>query len=130
MTKTVQEVNTELLLKEIVNLIIEKKGNNVLSIKFTPEISNICDYFIITDTNSSRHAKAIFEYIIEKIKEKYNIKPYYTQGADNAEWIIIDYIDIVVHIFIKEKRDFYDLEGLWADAQFTNYSKNIDANGK
>ena len=108
--------------KELVNTIYkaidDKKGNNITIIKFTPEISSICDFFIIADAESDRQIKAIMDNIIMKVKEKFRIKPFHIDGEDSTQWLVLDYIDVIVHLFLPETREFYALEDLWADAQF------------
>ena len=108
--------------KNLVNTIYEaiedKKGNNITIIKFTPEITTICDYFIIADADSDTQIKAIKDNIMRKVKKAHHVKPIHIDGEMSNQWIVLDYIDVIVHLFLPETREFYALEDLWADAQF------------
>ena len=79
--------------------------------------NRVCDYFIICDGNSNTQVSAIISSITKKVSKELKDKPWGVEGAENAEWILLDYVDVVVHVFQKTKREFYDLEGLWGDAQ-------------
>jgi len=118
-----EEYNVKDLVNEVFNIIEEKKGNNIVIIKFTPEITTLCDYFIIADAESDRQLKAIAESIRRTIKTKFHVNPVHIEGMDNSQWIVLDYLDIIVHLFASEMREFYSLEQLWADAK--QYNKPI-----
>ncbi len=120
--KDIYEPTAREILTEAVKAIEEKKGNRIVSLEFTPEISSICDYFLICDASNIRQTKAIYENITERLRKNLKIKPDHVEGIENAEWILIDYIDVVIHIFLTEKREFYNLESLWADAKQTVFS--------
>ena len=79
-------------------------------IKDTPS-----DYFIITHGDSSTQVRAIYLNVVEEA-EKHGFRPYHTEGMKNSEWIIIDFVDVVVHMFAPEARGYYDLDSLWGDA--------------
>ncbi len=81
----------------------------------------VCDYFIITHGTSPLQIKAITQEIIDQTEEKLSEKPWHTEGYENKEWVLIDYVDVVVHIFKEDKRHFYNLEGLWHDAKVKEY---------
>lgn len=96
--------------------ILEKKGEEIIVLdlhKINPAVS---DYFIICHGNSNTHVASIAEEIQETVRKEMGEKPFHVEGMRNAEWILIDFVDVVAHVFQKEKRDFYDLEHLWADA--------------
>ncbi len=107
--------------KELVNTIYDaiedKKGNNITIIKFTPELTTICDYFVIADAESERQLKAILDNVERKVKKELKIKPLHIEGEQLSQWIVLDYLDVIVHLFLPETREFYALEKLWADAQ-------------
>ena len=117
-TKEVVALNpTELALKTIVEAIQDKKGKNVCTLDLTGIGTSICDHFVICNADSTPNVLAIADNIEEEMLVKCNTKVLRQQGKENAFWIIMDYSDIVVHIFQTEYREFYRLEDLWADAQ-------------
>ena len=109
------------LTQVVVDAILDKKGNNVVSIDLKKIKDTPSDYIIITHADSNTHVKAICNYVIEETAKK-GFKPYHIEGNKNAEWIIIDFVDVVVHIFYKERRDFYGLEELWNDGKLTKFT--------
>ena len=107
---------TELQLKTIVDAMLDKKGKNVCTMDLTGIGTSICDHFVICNADSTPAVLAIADNIEEEMIVKCNTKVLRQQGKENAFWIIMDYSDIVVHIFQTEYREFYRLEDLWADA--------------
>lgn len=103
-------------LRVIADAILDKKGRDVVSLDLRPVGSAISDYFVICDGSSTTNVAAIADSILEKTREELGIKPLRMQGFENNFWIILDFGNIVVHVFQKEYRDFYRLEDLWADA--------------
>ena len=121
-TKEVTVLNpTELALKTIVEAIQDKKGKNVCTLDLTGIGTSICDHFVICNADSTPAVMAIADNIEEEMLVKCNTKVLRQQGKENAFWIIMDYSDIVVHIFQTEYREFYRLEDLWADAVKKTY---------
>lgn len=115
-------VNLSTYLSEIaVHGIQEKKGNDIVRLDLRDLNSSVSDYFIICSANSATQVKAIADSVEEEIYKNTQTSPWRKEGQDSAEWIILDYFDIVVHIFKTEKRDFYGIEDLWGDAQATSY---------
>ena len=102
-------------LRLIADAMYDKKANNVISIDLRDVEGAITDYFVICDASNTTQVGAVADNVIEKMKEEGH-KLYRSQGSENNFWIIQDYGNIVVHIFMKEYRDFYRLEDLWADA--------------
>ena len=96
-----------------VKAIDSKRGENIRIIKID-ELTVIADYFIIANGNSSTQVKALADEVEFKLSEA-GLEPRRTEGYQGANWIVLDYIDVVIHIFHKETRDFYDLERLWQD---------------
>jgi ribosome-associated protein len=107
--------------EQIVELIIEgikeKKGKEIVSIDIAKFESSVCNYFIICHGDSTTQVSAIAQWIEKVLEEQLNEKVWKKQGFENAQWVLLDYIDVVVHVFQKETRDFYNLEGLWADGK-------------
>ncbi|WP_285060711.1 ribosome silencing factor [Pedobacter ginsengisoli] len=115
-------VNLSTYLSEIaVHGIQEKKGNDIVRLDLRNLNSSVSDYFIICSANSATQVKAIADSVEEEIYKKTQTNPWRKEGQESAEWIILDYFDIVVHIFKTEKRDFYGIEDLWGDAQTTSF---------
>lgn len=81
-------------------------------------LSSFADYFVICSGTSDTHAEGIAENIEQKLRDQ-NIKPWHREGERKSTWILLDYIDVIVHIFIKDAREFYSLERLWGDAPKT-----------
>lgn len=106
----------------IAGAILDKKGEDVISIDLRPVGTAITDYFVVCSATSTTMVNAIADNIIKETKEKLGIKPLRMQGLENAFWVIIDFGHIVVHVFLKEYREFYRLEDLWADAPRKTYT--------
>ena len=105
-------MKTNPLLKQIVTLAEEKKAEDLVTLNIS-KITSLSDYFVICSAKNLIQVKAIADNIKDNTKEK----PFCTEGYQNANWIIIDYVNIVVHIFFEETREYYDLEGIWLDAK-------------
>ncbi len=110
---------TQKLIKAVTEGIQEKKGKQIIIADLTEIGDTICKYFIICQGNSPSQVGAITDSIIEHVRKQTQLRPVSVDGQKNAEWVAIDYFDIVVHVFLPETRDFYNLEHLWADAQLT-----------
>lgn len=105
----------------IIRAIDDKKGENIVEIDFAGLDGTICDAFIICSANSFTQVDAISQEIDRLMREEHDEKPIRIEGRENSLWIIVDYGDIMVHIFDKETRDFYALEKLWSDAKITKH---------
>lgn len=123
--KIVKIVNIHLMenneVKIIADAMLEKKGQNVVSLDLKKIGTAISDYFIVCSAESTTNVLAIADNVEDRMIEKASRKVVRSQGRENAFWIILDYGDIVVHIFQNQYRDFYRLEDLWADADKTEY---------
>ena len=108
-------------LKVIADAMLEKKAQDVVSLDLTSIGTAISDHFIVCNADSTPAVVAIADNIEERMIEKCRRKVVRTQGKENAFWVIMDYGDIVVHIFQTPYRAFYRLEDLWADAERTAY---------
>lgn len=107
------------LVKKITEGIQEKKGKNIVVADLTAIGDTICNYFVICQGNSPSQIAAIVDSIKEYVRKETNDKPAAIDGLRNAEWVAMDYSDVLVHVFLPEVRDFYNLEHLWADAKLT-----------
>ncbi|MBQ8021978.1 MAG: ribosome silencing factor [Bacteroidales bacterium] len=101
----------------IANAMLEKKAQNVVSLDLRGIESSICDHFVICNADSTTQVAAIADNVLVKMEERLGVKVLRMQGLENNFWIILDYGDVVVHIFLSEYREFYRLEDLWADAK-------------
>ena len=108
-------------LKVIADAMLEKKGQDVVSLDLRPIGTAISDYFIVCNADSTPAVVAIADNVEERMIEKCRRKVVRTQGKENAFWVILDYGEIVVHVFQTPYRAFYCLEDLWADAERTVY---------
>lgn len=114
-------ISSEKLAEVIVDAIQDVKGKSITKLDLRKIDNAVCDYFIICSGESSTQVEGINNSIQRKTREILHEKPWHAEGTQNSEWILLDYVNIVVHIFYKEVRDFYDLEDLWADAERTDY---------
>ena len=107
---------SDVLVKIIIESIKQHKGKEVVSLDLRGIETAVCDFFIICHGTSNTHIASITENVRKDISKQMREKPWHTEGEANKEWILMDYFNVVVHIFNKEKRNFYKLENLWADA--------------
>jgi ribosome-associated protein len=107
---------TELLVEEVIKGIQEKMGKEITCLNLGRINSTVCDYFVVCHGTSNTHVSAIAESVEDLVNRQTGIKPSRKEGFSNAEWILLDYLDVVVHVFQQEIRDHYKLEDLWADA--------------
>ena len=99
----------------------EKKGNDIVRLDLRALNSAVSDFFIVCNADSSTQVKAIADSVEDEIYKKTKTNPWHKEGLENAEWVILDYFDIVIHIFKTDKRDFFGIEDLWGDAETTAY---------
>lgn len=109
-------------LRVMADAMLDKKAQNVIDIDLRPLGTAITDHFMICNADSTTNVNAIADNVIDKMREE-GRKPLRTQGLENNFWIILDYGDIVAHIFLTEYRQFYRLEELWADAPHMEYKE-------
>ncbi len=109
--------------KNIVQFVIkgiqEKKGRNIANVDMSGIPNAVCSNFVICHAESKRQVEAIADSVQEHVKIFADEKPWHKEGFENAEWILLDYANVVVHIFNQDARKFYNLEELWADAEIT-----------
>lgn len=118
MKEKINDKNAELI-HMIIQGILEKKGQDVLSIDLSNLQNSVCSNFIICHAESNKQVFAIADSVQDIVKLNLNEQVHKKQGLNNAQWIVLDYVNTVVHIFQKESRDFYKLEDLWADGIIT-----------
>jgi ribosome-associated protein len=107
---------TEVLLNSVIKGIFEKKGKNVLKIDLRKLENRITDFFVICHASSGTQVSAICDSIDDTARLEAGEKPMHIEGLENCFWVLIDYGNVVVHVFLEEYRNFYSLESLWADA--------------
>ena len=115
----------EKLIETIVNAIQDKKGKDIVSLDLSGFDGAICSHFVVCNADSTSQVAAIADGIEQEVYEKLGQKLWRIEGQQNAFWIAMDYVDVVVHIFQTELRDFYRLEELWADAPIKKYDYEL-----
>ncbi|MBC8053603.1 MAG: ribosome silencing factor [Sphingobacteriaceae bacterium] len=99
----------------------EKKGNEIVRLDLRNINSSVADYFIVCHAESSTQVKAIAASVEEEVFKASKQHPYRIEGLEHGEWVLLDYIDVVVHVFKTDKREFYGIEDLWGDAEMKYY---------
>ncbi len=117
--------NTEEIVKAAVEGILKKKGKDAVSLDLTEIENSVCKYFVICHGDSNTQVEALADSVLETVKEETGEKAWHKEGLNNATWVLLDYSDVVVHIFQKEYRDFYKIEELWADAKLTQHEDTL-----
>ncbi|WP_224483542.1 ribosome silencing factor [Robertkochia aurantiaca] len=112
------------LITFILKGIEEVKGKDVNILDLRDIENTVCDYFIICNGTSNTQVNAIVNSIQKTVSKELKDKPWHVEGTDNAEWVLIDYVNVVVHVFQKHIREYYDIEGLWGDAKVTAIPSN------
>lgn len=112
------------LIKTIINAIQEKKGENILSLDLRKVNEAVADFFIICEASSQPQVRAISEYVEQEMQSKCDEFPYRHEGMKNLQWVLIDYVDVVVHVMLTETRKFYKLEEMWSDAVADEHDEN------
>lgn len=112
-------ISTDVLLTNIIKGIEEVKGNDVEILDLREIDTAVCDYFVICNGSSNTQVNAIVNSVQKVVSKEIKDKPWHVEGTDNAEWVLMDYVSIVVHVFQKEIREYYNIEGLWGDAKIT-----------
>lgn len=112
------------LISNIVYGIENVKGLDVSILDLRDIENTVCRYFVVCTGSSNTHVSAIVSAIKKTVSKELKEKPFHTEGNENAEWVLIDYIDVVVHVFQKQIREYYNIEELWGDAKTTKVASN------
>jgi len=104
------------IIKSIISAIQEKKGDNIISLDLRKINEAVADFFIICEAGNQPQVRAIAENVEKKVKENCSENPYHHEGYKNLHWVLIDYVNVVVHVMQPETRRFYRLEEMWSDA--------------
>lgn len=124
--KKIKADDAATLAEIVVKGIQEKKGKDIICLNLRGLNNTVTDYFIICHGDSNTQVEAIANSVDYEVKKTTGENPWHKEGFQNAEWILVDYVNVVVHIFQKESRQFYNLEKLWADAEVVEI-KEIEA---
>ncbi|NJB70704.1 ribosome-associated protein [Saonia flava] len=114
------------LIALILHGIEEVKGNDINLLDLREIENTVCDYFIICNGTSNTHVNAIVNSIQKTVSKAIQDKPWHVEGSENAEWVLMDYVNVVVHVFQKHIREFYDIEALWGDAKVTQIESSVN----
>ena len=112
-------VSTDELISIIIKGIDDVKGDDIQLLDLGEIENTVCDYFIIRSGSSNTQVNAITGSIQKLVSKELKDKPWHVEGQNNSEWILMDYVNVVVHVFQKHIREFYDIESLWGDAKIT-----------
>lgn len=121
---TKENSTTDHLISVILNGIEDVKGQQINILDLRAIENTVCDYFIICEGTSNTQVNAIVNSIQKKVSKDTKDKPWHVEGSDNAEWVLMDYVNVVVHVFQKHIREYYDIESLWGDAVTTEIETN------
>jgi len=108
----------------ILQALQDKKAVDVVELNLSELGIALFDRFIICTATSTTHAEALFDNVLMTVKKNLGIFPKQTEGVGNSQWILVDYFDMIVHIFLAESRNFYNIEGLWKDAERIEYKND------
>lgn len=109
--------NAEQIVAAVVEAMDSVKGKEIVTLDLRETGTAVTDYFVICHANTKVQVEAIADKVVDVVREKAKAKPYHIEGKDNTEWILIDFVDVVVHIFLQSARSYYQIEALWADAE-------------
>jgi ribosome-associated protein len=112
------------LVEEVILGIENVKGENIHQLDLRELDNTPCDFFIVCSGNSNTQVSAIVNSVQKTVSKALHEKPFHTEGLDNAEWVLIDYVKVVVHVFQNQIREYYNIEELWGDAKSTQIASN------
>jgi ribosome-associated protein len=121
---TVRLTKNSKLIKTIINAIQEKKGENIISLDLRKVNEAVADFFIVCEASNQPQVRAIAEFVEYEMKQKCDEYPYRHEGMKNLQWVLIDYVNVVVHVMLSETRKFYKLEEMWSDAVAHEHEEN------
>ena len=113
--------SSDQLITQIIKSIEEIKGLDITLLDLRELENTVSDYYLICSGTSNTHVEAIAGLISKEVSKELKEKPFNIEGTRTAEWVLLDYVNVVVHVFQKPIREHYDLEGLWGDAKITNF---------
>lgn len=120
-----KEISSKELSEIVVQGMLEKKGARIVVMDLKGVTNSVADYFIICSGNSDTQVDSIAQSVDDEVHKATGQNPWHKEGFQNKEWVLIDYVDVVAHVFLKDKREFYNLEGLWGDAVSTTIEMSV-----
>ncbi len=117
LTKAKVSIDSKQLSEVVAQGMLEKKGVDVIILDLRKVKSAVTDFFVICSGNSDTQVDAITDSVEEEVYKRLGQDPWHKEGKENREWILLDYVDVVVHVFKKDRRQFFALEDLWGDAE-------------
>jgi ribosome-associated protein len=124
MASTEKATEIERLVATIVDGMQERKAKNILTLDLRQIPNTVCGFFVICTGDSSTHVEGISGSVQEQTRKQLNDRPWHVEGMGHSEWVLLDYVNVVVHVFQREPREFYNIERLWADAKTTVYTED------
>jgi ribosome-associated protein len=121
-----RKASADELIPLILHGIEEVKGLDINLLDLREIENTVCDYFIICNGTSNTHVNAIVNSIQKSVSKASKDKPWHVEGRENGEWVLLDYVNVVVHVFQPQAREFYDIEGLWGDAKMTVVERSVN----
>ena len=115
-----KNISNDDLLANIIKGIEEVKGNDIDILDLRAIDNTVCDYFVICNGTSNTQVNSIVNSVQKIVSKELKDKPWHVEGTENGEWVLMDYVNIVVHVFQKHIREYYNIESLWGDAKITN----------
>jgi len=116
--------NADELISKIISGVEDVKGIDVSLLDLRDIENTVSSYFIVCSGSSNTHVNAIVRSVQKTVSKGLREKPFHTEGLENSEWVLIDYVNIVVHVFQKHIREYYNIEELWGDAKTTQIASN------
>ncbi len=123
MKKTSRKAETEKLVDEIVNGLLDKKGKEIVTLDLRKIDNAVTDFYVVCSGDSNTQVNALAGSVEEEVKKALKDRPWHVEGTSNGEWVLMDYVNVVVHIFLRGQREHYNIEGLWADAIVKEYEE-------
>ena len=116
--------NADELISKIISGVEDVKGIDISLLDLRDIENTVCSYFIVCSGSSNTHVNAIVRSVQKTVSKGLREKPFHTEGLENSEWVLIDYVNVVVHVFQKHIREYYNIEELWGDAKTTQIASN------
>jgi ribosome-associated protein len=116
--------STDLLITHIIDALEDVKAEDIQILDLREIENSVCSYFIVCSGNSNTQVNALAGSVQKKVSKTLKEKPFHVEGTETAEWVLLDYINVVVHIFQRTVREYYDIESLWGDAKVTAIASN------
>ncbi|QQL44294.1 ribosome silencing factor [Sulfuriroseicoccus oceanibius] len=117
------ELDGKALAIAVAQVLEDQRGEDIVVLNLEG-LSNIADYFVVCSGNSTPHLKALRREVLERLKDEHGVEAYHKDGMPDSQWVLVDFVDVIVHIFHPEKREYYALEDLWADAPQVEWKTN------